>query len=204
MVLDNIEVPSDVLIMATGVRCAVDFAKDLVDKETRGIKTNAFLETSAKDVYASGDIASYPFWYTGKTARIEHYNEAIYQGSVAALNMAGKKFPMDNIPFFWTRQFNNSMSMTGYTQGWDELHVTGSIEEMKFVVYYINKKEDRILGAAAMGMMNQIQIINEAMRNGVMPKASSIKEGKVNLEDVLKETRKKNPKCTRCTKCSAN
>ena len=204
MVLDNQEVPADVLIMATGVKCAVDFAKDLVDQETRGIKTNAFLETNVKDVYASGDIASYPFWYTGKTARIEHYNEAIYQGSVAALNMAGKKFPIDNIPFFWTRQFNNSMSMTGYTQGWDDMHVTGSIEEMKFVVYYINKKEDRILGAAAMGMMNQIQIINEAMRNGVMPKASSIKEGKVNLEDVLKETRKKNPKCTRCTKCSAN
>ena len=75
---------------------------------------------------------------------------------------------------------------------------------MKFVVYYINKKEDRILGAAAMGMMNQVQIINEAMRNGVMPKASSIKEGKVNLEDLLNETRKKNPKCTRCTRCSAN
>ena len=32
VVLENEEVPSDVLIMATGVRCAVDFAKDLVDK----------------------------------------------------------------------------------------------------------------------------------------------------------------------------
>lgn len=155
-------------------------------------------------MYASGDVASYPFWYTGKAVRIEHYNEAIYQGSVAALNMAGKKFPMDNIPFFWTRSFNNSLSFTGVNQGWDEIHITGSLEEMKFLAYYINKKDDMILGVASMGMMNQLQIINEAMRNGTMPKASSIKEGKVNLEDVLKETKKKNPKCTRCTRCSAN
>ena len=58
------------LIMATGVRTALDFAQDLVDKETNGIKTNAYLETGKKDVYAAGDVASYPFWYTGKTTRI--------------------------------------------------------------------------------------------------------------------------------------
>lgn len=190
--------------MSTGVKCAIDFAEDLVDPETKGIKTNSFLETAKKDIYASGDVASYPFWYTGKQARIEHYNEAIYQGSVAALNMAGKKFPMDNIPFFWTRQFNNSLGFTGYTNGWDDIHIVGDLSEMKFVAYYIDKKSDRVLGAAAMGMMNQIQIINEAMRNGTMPKASLIKSGQIKLEEVLAETRKKNPKCTKCTRCSAN
>lgn len=149
-------------------------------------------------MYASGDVASYPFWYTGKTVRIEHFNEAIYQGSVAALNMAGKKFPMDNIPFFWTRQFNNSLSMTGVTNGWDDIHITGDLSEMKFVAYYIDKRNDRVLGAASMGTLNALQIINEAMRNGAMPRASEIKSGKVTLEDILRETKKKDPKCTRC------
>ena len=119
VVLKDNEVPTDALIMATGVRTALDFAQDLVDKETQGIKTNAFLETGHKDVYAAGDVATYPYWYTGKPVRIEHYNKAIYQGSVAALNMAGRKFPMDNVPFFWTRQFNNSLCVSGSIQGWD-------------------------------------------------------------------------------------
>lgn len=91
------------------------------------------------------------------------------------MNMAGKKFPMDNVPFFWTRQFNNSLAFTGVTQGWDDVHITGSLEEMKFIAYYIDRKQDKILGAAAMGQMNKIQIINEAMKNGVMPKASIVK-----------------------------
>ncbi len=41
--------------------------------------------------------------------------------------MVGKKFPMDNIPFFWTRQFNNSLSFTGVTRGWDDIHIDGSL-----------------------------------------------------------------------------
>ena len=190
------------LIMATGVKTAIDFVPELLDTETHGIKTNAFLETQKKDVYAAGDIASYPFWYTGKTTRIEHYNEAIYQGSVAALNMVGKKFPMDNIPFFWTRSFNNSLAVTGAIQGWNDIHITGSLGDAKFVAYYIDKDTDMILGAAAMNMPNSIQIINEAMRSGVMPKASLIKSGSANLEQILKDTKGKNPKCTRCTRCS--
>lgn len=132
-------------------------------------------------MYAAGDVAAYPFWYTGNHARIEHYNEAIYQGSVAGLNMAGKKFPVDNIPFFWTRQFNNSLVFTGVTKGWDDIHIVGDLAEMKFVAYYIRKSDDKVLGAAAMNQLNKIQIINEAMRNGVLPSASKIKNAAFKL-----------------------
>jgi NADPH-dependent 2,4-dienoyl-CoA reductase/sulfur reductase-like enzyme len=166
-----------------------------------GIKTNIFLETSQKDVYAAGDVATYPFWYTGNNTRIEHYNEAIYQGSVAGLNMAGKKFPVDNIPFFWTRQFNNSLVFTGVTKGWDDLHVVGDLNEMKFVAYYIRKSDDKVLGAAAMGQLNKIQVINEAMKYGVMPSGTTIKNPGFVLEDLLSEVKKKDPKCAKCTAC---
>lgn len=52
---------------------------------------------------------------------------------------------------------------------------------MKFVAYYIDSKNDLVLGAAAMNIPNKIQIINEAMKSGVMPKASLIKSGKADL-----------------------
>lgn len=69
---------------------------------------------------------------------------------------------------------------------------------MKFVAYYINKAQDKILGAAAMGLMNNIQLINEAMKNGVMPKASIVKSNDFKLEALLKDIKDKNPKCSRC------
>lgn len=73
VVLEGSTVPTDVLIMATGVRPAVEFAPELLDKETSGIKTNVYLQVDykdAKDVYAAGDVASYPYWYNGKRVRI--------------------------------------------------------------------------------------------------------------------------------------
>jgi hypothetical protein len=115
--------------------------------------------------------------------------------------MAGKKFPVDNIPFFWTRQFNNSLVFTGVTKGWDDIHVVGDLKELKFVAFYIRKSDNKVLGAAAMNQMNKIQIINEAMRNGVMPNATQIKNANFKLEDLLEEIKKKDPKCTRCTAC---
>lgn len=73
VILEGSTVPTDVLIMATGVRPAVEFAPELLDKETSGIKTNVYLQVDhkdAKDVYAAGDVASYPYWYNGKRVRI--------------------------------------------------------------------------------------------------------------------------------------
>jgi len=115
--------------------------------------------------------------------------------------LAGKKFPVDNIPFFWTRQFNNSLVFTGVTKGWDDLHITGDLSEMKFVAYYIRKSDDKVLGAAAMGSLNSIQIINEAMHWGVMPSGSAVKNPGFVLKNLLDEIKKKDPKCAKCTAC---
>jgi len=59
-------------------------------------------------------VASYPYWYTGERVRIEHYNEAIYQGYVAALNMMGRLTPMSTVPFFWTRFWDKSLQYSGH------------------------------------------------------------------------------------------
>jgi NADPH-dependent 2,4-dienoyl-CoA reductase/sulfur reductase-like enzyme len=66
------KIPTDILIMATGAKPALDFAKELIDTSSQGINTNVYLETSEKDVYAAGDVASYPYWQTGKRLRVEH------------------------------------------------------------------------------------------------------------------------------------
>jgi NADPH-dependent 2,4-dienoyl-CoA reductase/sulfur reductase-like enzyme len=67
------------------------------------------LQTSDPNIFAAGDIASYPYWVTGERVHISHWNVALDQGSFAAYNMLGKLIPYGNIPFFWTRQYNKSL-----------------------------------------------------------------------------------------------
>ncbi len=72
--------------------------------------------------------------------------------------MLGRRIPVDNIPFFWTRFFNNSVQYTGYTDSFDKVHVKGSLPDQKFVAYYI--KGNKVVAAATMNQLNSIMIIN--------------------------------------------
>lgn len=67
------------VLLATGIffTPSTKFVGKLKKTFDGSIETDVFLKTSAENVYAAGDVASYPYWVTGERVRIEHYNEAI-------------------------------------------------------------------------------------------------------------------------------
>jgi NADPH-dependent 2,4-dienoyl-CoA reductase/sulfur reductase-like enzyme len=202
--LEDKSVPTDLLIFATGVRPSteslgnieLDFTVISIIIQNGGVKTNLYLKTSNPDVYAAGDVASFPYWPTGSHARFEHWNQAIYEGSIAALNMLGKKIPIDNIPFFWTRSFNTSVQFTGITVGYDNVHISGDLATQKFIAYYL--KNGKVVGAATKNSLNSVMIINEALKQGVMPNAETIKQPDFTLDSVVPLINSKKPTCTKC------
>ncbi|KAL3901805.1 MAG: hypothetical protein SGCHY_000334 [Lobulomycetales sp.] len=56
----------------------------------------------AKNVYAAGDVASYP--QDGVHGRLEHHDNAVHQGRIAGVNMTGKGDPLEYTyqPAFWS------------------------------------------------------------------------------------------------------
>lgn len=70
---------ADVVILGTGVvPNTKGVSEGLRITDNGGIETDVFLKTSKPNVWAAGDIASYPYWATGENVRVEHHNEAIY------------------------------------------------------------------------------------------------------------------------------
>ena len=74
-----------------------------------------------------GDIARYPYAPTGERVRIEHWAVAMRMGHTAALNMLGKATPFASAPFFWTTQYDVTVSYVGHAEKWDRIDVAGSI-----------------------------------------------------------------------------
>ena len=180
---DGTTIDAEVVLLGTGIQPSSQYIQEGIDLEADGsIKVNPFLQTSAPNVYAAGDIASYPYHLTGGRARVEHWNHATQQGEVAAFNILDKDVPYDSIPFFWTRNFMKSLQYAGYTRDYEEVHIDGSLEEQKFVAYYI--KGDKVQAAAAFNRGTDIHVIKEAMRLGLMPKASELKDGSVTVPDI--------------------
>jgi apoptosis-inducing factor 3 len=160
-----------------------------------GIVCDPFLQTSVKDVFAAGDVASYPYWATGKRMRVEHYMTAMDQGSYSAFNMLGKMVPFGNIPFFWTRNYNKTLQYIGYAHEFDEVHIQGDIMANKFLAFYI--KDGKILAIAGQQMSSAILTFLEAMHQNQMPSADDIKSGRETAE-TLRGKLKQNKGASRC------
>lgn len=82
------KIEADMVLLSIGVRPVTDLAvKAGIDLGERGIKVNAFLETSASDVYAVGDAIEFTHPLTGKLWLNYLAGPANRQGRIVADNM---------------------------------------------------------------------------------------------------------------------
>jgi 3-phenylpropionate/trans-cinnamate dioxygenase ferredoxin reductase subunit len=77
-----------------------------------GIVVDAAMRTSAEDVYAAGDVASYPDVRLGRR-RVEHVDHAEKSGELAGRAMAGADATYDQTPFFWSDLFDDGYEAIG-------------------------------------------------------------------------------------------
>ncbi|KAL9620451.1 MAG: hypothetical protein Q9160_005036 [Pyrenula sp. 1 TL-2023] len=182
---DGTALEADLVILGVGVAPETGYLKDSsVQLEKDGsIKTDeSFAVQGLKDVYAIGDIATYPYHGPGGDGaftRIEHWNVAQNAGKAVGTSLAGHK-AKPFIPIFWSA-LGSQLRYCGNTpNGWDELVLKGEPENGKFAAYYA--KGETIVAVASM-MMDPIMAQSaELMRRGKMPSKSDLKSGVNPLE----------------------
>jgi 3-phenylpropionate/trans-cinnamate dioxygenase ferredoxin reductase subunit len=103
-----------------------------------GVLVDDLCRTSLPDVYAAGDLTNHWHPVFGRL-RVEHWNNASNQGRAAALSMLGKGRPYDYIHSFWSDQYDQSIEYVGFVRRWDQLIFRGSLEERRFLAFYLQE-----------------------------------------------------------------
>ncbi|XP_076832126.1 apoptosis inducing factor mitochondria associated 4 isoform X2 [Brachyhypopomus gauderio] len=168
VVLQNGEVlQADVVIVGVGVIPNSDFLKGTtVQLDASGaVVVDKFMKTNVTDVFAAGDVVSFPLWLCGdKKVNIGHWQMAQAHGRIAALNMLNKKTEINSVPYFWSVLLGQSIRYTGYGEGYTDIVFKGSVNNRKFLALYI--KNDEVIAAASMNFDPAVSKVAEIMARG--------------------------------------
>ena len=126
----------DVAVVGVGIDPEVPAVPSAAMAQENGILVDELCRSGAADVYGAGDVANHLHPVLGRI-RVEHYNSAEHHGAAAARAMLGSVAPFDYLHNFWSDQYEHLLQYVGHAIAWDDFAVRGSLEEGKFVGFYL-------------------------------------------------------------------
>jgi NADPH-dependent 2,4-dienoyl-CoA reductase/sulfur reductase-like enzyme len=110
---DGSTLAADAVVAGLGITPNVQLAQQAGLEVDDGIVVDDHLRSSDPDIYAAGDVASFPAPALGRRLRVEHENAAISMGTRAGKCMAGEDAPYDELPFFYSDLFELGYEAVG-------------------------------------------------------------------------------------------
>ncbi|EHK24019.1 uncharacterized protein TRIVIDRAFT_92769 [Trichoderma virens Gv29-8] len=181
---DGTKLDADLVILGVGVSPETTFLKDNKAVQLRqdgSLETDShFAVAGLSDVYAIGDIASYPYQGpggNGALVRIEHWNVAQNAGRAVASHIVDPSLTSQQfIPVFWSA-LGAQLRYSGNTaaSGWDDVVLDGDVAASKFVAYYT--KGETVVAVASQGRDPTVMQVSALLKLGKAPTKSQLQSG---------------------------
>jgi len=156
---DGQVVRADVVVVGIGAVPATEWLSGSgveLDPVDGGIVCDAFLRTSVADVYAAGDVASWPNAIMDQRMRMENWTGAAELGARAAVNalFPDRATAFETVPYFWSDWYGSRIQFAGTALAERAEIVTSDVEHAQFVALY--STGSRLAGAATLNQPAKI------------------------------------------------
>ncbi|HZE15743.1 MAG TPA: FAD/NAD(P)-binding oxidoreductase, partial [Mycobacterium sp.] len=138
---DGSELKADVVVIGLGVVPDTGWLDGSGLRVDNGVVCDATCAVEGgTNVVAAGDIARWWHPLYEKHLRIEHWDHAERQGAAAARTLLagpGHGEAFDDVPYFWSDQYDVKLQMFGVPDDYDKMQVIeGDTDEWNFVAAY--------------------------------------------------------------------
>ncbi|RVT99571.1 pyridine nucleotide-disulfide oxidoreductase [Rhodovarius crocodyli] len=138
--------PCDILMVSVGVAPATVFlAGSGITLEKGLVVVDDQLRSSAADVFAAGDVTLFDDPVFARRRHIEHWDNAVKQGRLAARNMLGQGRRYDEVSYFYCDFGRFSFSMLGMPEGAAGQVRRGSWADASVALFYLEEGVPRAL-----------------------------------------------------------
>lgn len=161
---DGTVLPADVVLSAIGAVPNVELAQDAGLALENGVKVDAATRTSTPDIYAVGDVASFPSALYGRRVRLESVQNAIDQAKAAAKAISGQDVIYDPVPWFWSDQYDVKLQIAGLLDGHDRTETEGDMGGGHFSVRYF--AGERLLAVCSINDPRSHMLARRALASG--------------------------------------
>jgi 3-phenylpropionate/trans-cinnamate dioxygenase ferredoxin reductase subunit len=181
---DGSSIETDFVVVGIGVAPRAGLVETAGVRVDNGVLVDEHLEASVPGVFAAGDVANARHPFYGRHLRVEHWANALKQGPIAARAMLGKSAIYDEIPYFFSDQYEASMEYSGYATQWDEVVFRGDVDAHEFVALWL--KDQRLVAGLNMNVWDASDPIRELIRSRRSLDPRDLADPAVPLDQLLK------------------
>jgi 3-phenylpropionate/trans-cinnamate dioxygenase ferredoxin reductase component len=176
---DGQVVPAGMVVVGIGVRpetALAEMAGAVVDD---GVLVDEHGRSSVPWLFAAGDVTSRLHVHCARRMRIEHWNNALYQGAAVGATMAGRPSTDDSVPYFWSDQYDVKLQMFGRPEATDEVVLRGDPVSRSATFFWLRGR--RLVAAASMNRPREANVARRLIEKGATIDAQQLADESVDL-----------------------
>ena len=162
---DGSTVEADAVLVAVGAAPNIALAEQAgLAIGDGGVLVDSSLQTSDPDIFAVGDIAAAQHPLFNTRIRTEHWANALKQPAVAVAGMLGRPGEYDELPYFFTDQYDLGMEYVGHAPHYAKVVFRGDVDAREFTAYWVDG-EERVLAGMNVNIWEGLDDIKALIRS---------------------------------------
>ena len=173
--------PADLVVVGVGIVPNVELAADAGLETDDGIVVDEHCRTADPHVFAIGDCTAHPSRVYGRRIRLESVPNALEQARVAVLNILGGNDVYDQVPWFWSDQYDLKLQIVGLSTGYDRTVLRGDPATRTFSCAYL--RDDRLIAVDAVNNPKDFMQAKALVAKGATPDPDRLGDAGIPLKE---------------------